>query len=429
MLPPDVRRRVVVTGLGLVTPLGCGTELIWKKLLQGQSGIQSLKDKPEFKDFPCQVAGLVPIGSGPGELSEITANELRTMTQDMVVSSHVTEQALKDASWMPEKRSEEGDLTTGVSFTTSGFSSAECIKEAACLIQQGMYRKISPFMVTKSLTNMISGLMSINFKLKGPNHSVVTTCSSGLHTIGDSAHMILRGACDVMVAGAVDFGLPTNLIAGLCRANALSTKFNDEPLKASRPFDANRDGFVLSQGAGVVILEELEHAKHRNANIYAEILGYGMSSDAHLTQESGDGIARAIKDALRDACIAPEHVGHVNAHATSSPMDDLVETNAIKQVFGESSDVLVYAPKGALGNSLGASSMIEAALAVLSVQKGVVPPNLNLEEKSSEFSLNYVTGSSVDWERKNGQPKVAIASSFTYGGSNAALCIGEYDHN
>ncbi len=427
-----VRRRVVVTGLGLCTPIGSGVELVWKKLLLGHSGIQSLPEKPGFKDLPCQVAGLVPLGTGPGELNvqdHVEPSELRTMSRDSAVSLCVAVEALKDARWMPEERTERGDVSTGVSMGNGGTSSVVDYEDVGRLIQDGKYRKISPYLIPMLLPNMPAGYMSMRYQLKGPNHCVSTACSSGLHSIGDSTCMIARGTCDVMVAGSADFSLNPVILAGFCRAKALCTKFNKDPLRASRPFDVNRNGFVPSEGAGVVILEELEHAKRRNANIYAEILGYGMSSDAyHITSppEDGNGAVRAMREALRDAGIPSERVGHVNAHATSTPVGDLVEMNATKQVFGES-DTLVYAPKGALGHSLGAAGTIEAILTILSVKRGVVPPNLNLEEKSNEFSLNYVTGGAVDWARRNGLPRVAITNSFGFGGTNASLCIGEYD--
>ena len=427
MLPPDVRRRVVVTGLGLATPLGCGVELVWKKILLGKSGAQSLKDKQEFRDIPCKVACLIPRGSGPGELNiedYVPTEELKKVSKECGAAAQVTREALKDARWMPEDRSKQRDnLATGVSMSLISSN------EVGDLLD-GNYKKISPYTVQKILLNLPAGFTSMYYKLKGPNECVSTACSSSLHAMGDSAHMILRGACDVMVVGGVDINVCPPIMAVLSRAKALTTKFNDEPLKASRPFDIRRDGFVPGEGAGTVILEELEHAKRRNANIYAEILGYGMSSDAHhITSppEDGNGAARAMKAALRDANIEPERVGHVNAHATSTPAGDLAEVKAIKQVLGENTDALVYAPKGALGHSLAASGVVEAILTILSVQRGLIPPTLNLEEKSDEFTLNYVTGCAMGWGRRNRLPRVAITSSFGFGGTNASLCIGEYD--
>lgn len=420
-----------MTGLGLCTPLGCGVGTVWRKLLQGQCGIRSLPDRPGFRGLPCQVAGIIPEVEG-GD-SKDRQQELRTMSKDSAYSLGVVKEALKDAHWMPEERTDGGDLVTGVSMGNGGTSSIVDYMEVGELISAGKYRKISPYLIPKLLPNMPAGNVSIRYRLKGPNHCVSTACSSGLHSIGDSAHMIARGACDVMVAGSADFSLNPIILAGFCRAKALATKFNHEPLKASRPFDVRRDGFVPSEGAGAVVLEELEHARRRGADIRAEILGYGMSSDAHhitAPPEDGNGAARAMEAALRDAGIQPEHVGHVNAHATSTPLGDLAENNAIKRTFGvsgEDGNLLIYAPKGALGHLLGASGTVEAVLAILSVKDGEIPPNLNLEERSSEFDLNYVGKErAMEWERRSGLPRIAITNSFGFGGTNASVCIGEY---
>jgi len=427
------RRRVVVTGLGLCTPLGVGVEFVWRRLLLGECGIRSLPDKPSFKDLPCQVAGMVPVGMGPGEFNlagYVSKPDLRMMSRDSVYSLGIALEALKDARWMPEDRSTEDDEVTGVSIGNGGISPVSDYLDAGELIMNGKYRKISPYFIPKVLPNMPAGHISIRYRLKGPNHCVSTACAAGLHSIGDSAHMIARGACDVMVTGAADFGVNPIILAGFCRAKALSTKFNDEPLKSSRPFDSKRDGFVLSEGVGILVLEELEHAKRRRANIYAEILGYGMSSDAnHITAptEDGTGAARAMRAALRDAGIQIDRVGHVNAHATSTPLGDLAETRAIKQTFGASAgNLLVYAPKGALGHLMGAAGAVEAIIGILSVKSGMVPPNLNLEEKAGDFDLNYVTGGPVEWCRRNGEPRIAVCNSFGFGGTNASICIGEY---
>ena len=426
-------RKVVVTGLGLSTPLGSCVKTFWKRLLLGQSGIQSLKDITSFKDIPCQVAGLVHTGTAAGEFNPekyVKKSAMTTMSRCSLYSLGVATEALEDAEWMPDKRSESDQLATGVCIGNGGTSYVQEFMDAYQLLKDGQYRKISPYTIPILLPNMPSGHISMHFKLKGPNHCVSTACSSGLHSIGDSAQMIARGACDVMVAGSVDFSINPIVLAGFCRAKALATKFNSEPQKASRPFDSRRNGFVPSEGAGIVILEELEHAKHRKANIYAEILGYGMSSDAyHITSplEDGNGAARAMEAALTDARIDLKAVGHVNTHATSTPLGDLAENNAIKQLFGRfTNDLLVYAPKGALGHLLGACGTVEAIVTILSVKNGIIPPNLNLEERSREFDLNYVTGQPVEWTRINGQPRIALTNSFGFGGTNASLCIGEY---
>ncbi len=438
-------RRVVVTGLGLCTPLGCGVELVWKRILLGHSGIKALPDKPEFKQLPSRVAGFVPLHqkdaplSQPGELNAekyVKKSEMRMMFNDSVMAVAAATDALTDARWLVDQRpSEEDSYATGVSVGHTGTSGAvPYIIKYSALLQQGKYRQISPYLIPQVLPNIPAGLVSIKHQLLGPNHCVSTACASGLHAIGDSSHMIARGACDVMVAGSSDCSLNPVILAGFSRAKALCTQFNDAPQKASRPFDAKRAGFVPSEGAGAVVLEELEHAKKRNAPIYAEILGYGMSSDGyHITApvEDGSGAARAMHAALKDAGARPESVGLVSAHATSTPLGDLAETKAIRQVLGDSAarDALVYAPKGCLGHLLGAAGTVETVLAILSVYKGLVPSNLNLEDKEPEFDLRYVNepdSGPVVWHRKDDQPRMALKNSFGFGGTNASLCIREY---
>ena len=430
----SIRRRVVVTGLGLSTPLGSGVDLVWKKLLLGQSGIQSLLDKPVFKDLPCQVAGLIPTGSTPGEYNPgnyVDKSDLKRIPVDSLHAIGTAAEALKDAHWMPTDRNTDNHLDTGVSIGNAGTSAISDLLDANTLIENGQYRKVSPYLIPNILPNTVAAYISMQFKLKGPNHCVSTACASGLHAIGDSAHMISRGMCNIMVAGSSDFSLNPVILAGFCRAKALSRKFNKEPQRASRPFDSKRDGFVPSEGAGIVILEELEHAKRRNADIiYGEIVGYGMAGDAfHITApaEDGCGAIRAMKAALKDAAVDPEAVGHVNVHATSTILGDLIENRAVKKVFGSNAnDLLIYAPKGALGHLLGAAGTVEAIITLLSVKNGLIPPNLNLEEKSDEFNLNYVIGKPAKWTRRNGLPRVAVTNSFGFGGTNASICISEY---
>ena len=420
-----------MTGLGVCTPLGFGVDVLWKQLLGGQCGVKRvpLDRLGGLKDIPCQVGGLIP----PGEYNAddcVSASEQRVMSTESIFVLGVAKAALKDACWMPEDRIEGDSERTGISLGTGGTSSIVDYLEVNELLMNGKYRRISPYLIPKLLPNMPAGNASIKFQLKGPNHFVSTACSSGLHSIGDAYHMIARGASDVMVAGSADFSINPLVYAGFSRANALTTKFNDEPLKASRPFDSRRSGFVPSEGLGVVILEDLQHAKHRKANIYAEILGYGMSSDAyHITAPppNGEGAARAMREAMRDAGVEPHNVGHVNAHATSTPLGDLAENRAIKQVFRNSdSELSVYAPKGALGHLLGAAGSVEAIIAILSVKEGLIPPNLNLEEKTSEFDLHYVTSKPFKWSERGMQRRIALTNSYGFGGTNASICIGEY---
>ena len=432
------RRKVVVTGLGLCTPLGSEVEHVWKRLLLGHSGVQALPPKPEFKDLPCQVAGFVPSSSSPtlpGELDPdkyVNKSDLKMMSQDSVFAMAAATDSLTHAGWLSSQRPEGENLVTGVAMGNAGTSSIMDYININNIIQSGYYKRVCPYLIPKLLPNIVGGHISIRHQLMGPNHCVSTACASGLHSVGDSACMIARGACDVMVAGSADASLNHVILAGFCRAKALSTKFNHDPQLASRPFDARREGFVPSEGAGVVILEELEHAKRRGAKIYAEITGYGMSSDAHhvtAPPKDGNGAVRAMRAALTDANISPEAVGHVNAHATSTPLGDSVENTAMKQLFGkQAKDVMVYAPKGPLGHLLGAAGTVEIIIAVLSVSRGLIPPNINLEAKEEKFDLDYVTGKSVEWPRGDGQPRVAMKNSFGFGGTNASICIQEYIH-
>ena len=360
----------------------------------------------------------------------MSTSDERMMSMDSILALAAASEALRDANWFPHLQSEEDCERTGVSYGSAGMWTPKDYIQVHNHLSNFKYRKVSPYLIPRVLVNMSAGHLSIRYGLLGPNHCVSTACTTGLHAVGDSACMIARGAADVMVAGASEAAAHPVVIAGFCRAKALSTQFNDEPQKASRPFDAKRDGFVPSEGSGVVILEELEHAKRRNANIYAEILGYGMSGDAnHITAPSSDGkgARNTMKRALADAGIEPEEVGHINAHATSTPLGDAVENRAFKTVFGEhAKNLLVYAPKGALGHLMGASGVVETILTILSINSGLVPPNLNLEEREPEFDLNYVTGEPAAWTAEKEKRRIAVTNSFGFGGTNGSLCIGEY---
>ena len=430
----QLRRRVVVTGLGICSPLGTKVSLVWKKLLEGQSGIRSLPDEIQGIDcsmLPCQVAGLIPRGSNPGEFNQadhVNKSEEKTMGSDSVFSLACAEEALQDAKWFPQTEQER--IATGVSIGSAGTSDVEEFSNADRLRRNGHYRKITPYLLPKLLPSMSSGNVSIRYGLHGPNCCTSTSCVSGLLSVGEAASIVSRGVCELMVAGTSQGTLHPTILAGFSRAQALCTKFNHDPLRASRPFDSKRAGFVPSEGAGVLILEELEHAKKRNANIYAEILGYGMSGDAHhitSPHPDGNGAQRAMKAAMNDAGLQPEAVGHINVHATSTRLRDAAENNAVKKVFGDHSyNLLIYAPKGALGHLQGAAGAVEAILTVLSVKEGVIPPNLNLEEKEPEFDLKYVTGEPAQWNTEGGKRRIALTNSFGFGGANASLCIGEY---
>ena len=375
----------------------------------------------------------MPRGAEPGQLNvrdHVSSSDERMMSMDTILALAAAREALKDANWFPHLGSEEDRERTGVSYGSAGMWTPKDYIETDNLLKNSQYRKVSPYLIPRVLVNMSAGHLSIRYQLHGPNHCVSTACATGLHAVGDSAAMIARGAADVMLAGASETMFHPLGIAALCRTRALSTQFNDEPERASRPFDAKRNGFVPSEGSGVVVLEELEHAQRRNAKIYAEILGYGMSSDAnHITAPSSDGkgARNTMENALADAGIEPEEVGYINAHATSTPLGDRIENQAFKAVFGgHAKNPLIYAPKGALGHLLGAAGVVETIFTVLSTKSGLVPPNLNLEEREPEFDLNYVTGELATWTAENGKRRIAVTNSFGFGGTNGSLCIGEF---
>lgn len=421
-------RRVVVTGLGVCCPLGVGVRHVWRSLLEGHSGIVSLPNRPEFDQIPSRVVGLVPQGEGEGEFNEtdwVTPSQRKTMSLSSVFALCASMEALEDARWKPQ--SEDDSVKTGVAIGSS-IAELEELSQACFLLKNGQYRRLSPYLIPRALTNMSAGHVSMRFNLQGPNHSVSTACTTGLHAIGDAACMIARGACDVMVAGSTDALVHPIIFAGFCRAKALSTKFNSEPCKASRPFDSDRDGFVLSEGAGIVVLEELDHARQRNAQMYAEILGYGMSGDAHhitAPPEDGRGVQLCMRAALKDAGLAPKSVGHINTHATSTPLGDLVENRAIKELFGSHShNLLISASKSSIGHLLGAAGSVEGIFAILAIKEGVVPPTLNLMNLAPEFDLDYVPHKPKRWESHQ-RRRIALKNSFGFGGTNASLCVGE----
>ena len=419
-------RRVVVTGLGVCCPLGTGVPLVWKRLLDGHSGITSIANRADFEQIPAKIAGLVPRGSNPGEFQEsdwVSPSQRRSMSLATVYALCASSEALNDANWRPDN--ERDCLQTGVAIGSAQVSIPE-IAKAAEQLASGQYRAITPYLMPILMMNMACGQVSIRFGLKGPNHAVSTACATGAHAIGDAAMMIRRGICDVMVAGGTEACVDPITMAGLCRAKSLSTKFNHKPQSASRPFDKSRSGFVISEGAGVIILEELDHAKARNAKIYGEILGYGLSGDAyHITLPSGPGAERSMWLALKDAGIAPEAVGHVNAHATSTPAGDASENRVLKAVFKEHMyKLLVSASKSSIGHLLGASGSVESIFSILSVFHGIVPPTLNIECLEPEFDLNYVPERPQCWNQEG--KRIAVKNSFGFGGTNATLCIGQY---
>ncbi|XP_041348026.1 3-oxoacyl-[acyl-carrier-protein] synthase, mitochondrial-like [Gigantopelta aegis] len=422
------RRRVVVTGQGLITCLGIGAEHVWKKMLEGRSGISSIDGKG-FENIPCQVAGSVPRGDNPGELnleSHIPPSELRNLPLAAAYGLIAAEEALSMAGWKPQ------DITdlerTGVA-VGQGMVSLEEITDAGVALRERGHRRVNPFFIPKILINMPAGHISIKYKFQGPNHSVSTACTTGVHAIGDAFRFIQRGDADVMVAGGTEACIGPLAVSGFARMRALSTNFNKTPEKASRPFDKDRDGFVMSEGAGIVVLEELEHAKARSAQIYAEILGYGLSGDAqHITapDENGNGARLCMQATIRDAGIDCSDVGYINAHATSTPLGDRAESRAIVNVFGEfSKSLYVSSTKGAVGHLLGAAGSVETIFCILACQHGQIPPTVNLDDSDTGCDLNYVLKRSVSWDR-NSERRIAISNSFGFGGTNASLCVGEY---
>lgn len=412
------KRRVVVTGLGVVSPLGVGCQLAWEKLIMGGCGIVPLQGE-QYSNLPCRIAGLVPKGNnnlrhGPSK------SDLRTMSPATALALVAADEALRDANWFPHTDHEKE--YTGV---TLGVGMVDL--QDICLTNDALkigYNKVSPFFVPRILPNMTAGHISIKYGLRGPIHTVSTACATGAHSIGDAFRFIKNGDAEVMVCGGAESCINPLSIAGFCRLRALSTTFNDTPEKASRPFDKKRDGFVMGEGAAVLIIEEYEHAIKRRANMYAEILGYGLSGDAsHITspREDGSGAVLSMARALKDANVKKECVTYINAHATSTPMGDEIESTAIKKLFGTHSlNLSVSSTKGAHGHLLGAAGNLEAVFTVLACHHGVLPPTLNLEEPADD--LNYVTNTSAPWRNSN---RIALKNSFGFGGTNATLCFSQ----
>ena len=413
-------RRVVVTGMGIASPLGLGVENVWKRLINGESGISNIQSF-DVKDLPARIAGQVPVGvkaDGRLDLGEwIPVKDQKKMDRFIQLALVAAVEAIESSGWMPQD--EPGRCATGV-MIGSGIGGLETIQEAAMLVAAGRTKRLSPFFIPSSLVNLASGHVSIRYGFKGPNHSAVTACATGVHAIGDAARLIALGDADVMVAGGAEAAICELGIGGFCAARALSTKFNDTPAAASRPWDSDRDGFVMGEGAGVLVLEEYAHAKARGATIHAEVIGYGMSGDAyHITSpaEDGDGGFRAMKAALRDAGLTPADVQYVNAHGTSTPMGDDIELSAVERMFGDAAKGLAMSStKSATGHLLGAAGAVEAIFSILAVRDDVVPPTLNLENPSRGSPIDRVA--KVAQERKI---DVALSNSFGFGGTNASV--------
>ena len=418
-------RRVVVTGLGAVTPLGENVSSTWRSLLAGECGIVSFVMKG-FESIPSRVAGLVAPSFNESKFS--STSEKRYLSRGAILALAASQEAVSDAALDPTQGTCDPSRM-GVSVSSS-VDYEEIYKTGTDLYNRG-YKRVSPFFVPKILTNTIAGVLSERYGLLGPNHSVVTACTTGLHAIGDAASMIARGACDVMLAGAGDSTLHPIGLAGFSQCRALSRHYNEAPSEASRPFDSRRDGFVMSEGAGVVVLESLEHAIKRGVDkIYAEIIGYGLSSDAyHITSPSPDGIGaiNSMKNALYTADLPPNRVGYINAHATSTPIGDKIENQAIKDVFREHAYKLnVSSTKGATGHLVTAAGVVEAIFCCLAVYNGLIPPTINLHEKESEFDLNYTQHVMQHWPELGFEDKIALTNSFGFGGTNASVIFRSY---
>jgi len=418
-------RRVVITGLGLVTPLACGVDATWQRLLAGNSGARRIEEF-EVGDLSCQIACFVPRGDGSdGSFNPdhwMESKEQRKVDDFIIYAVAAAGQALADAGYKADTR--ERQERTGV-LIGSGIGGLQGIAETSLLLEEKGPRRISPFFIPGRLINLASGQVSIRHQLKGPNHAVVTACSTGAHAIGDAARLVALDDADVMVAGGTESPISRIGVAGFVACRALSTGFNDRPTKASRPYDKDRDGFVMGEGAGIVVLEELEHAKARGARIYAEVVGYGMSGDAyHITApaEDGDGAYRCMRAALKRAGVQAGDIDYVNAHGTSTPMGDEIELRAVERLFGNTAAKLAMSStKSATGHLLGAAGAVEAIFSVLAIRDNVAPPTLNLDNPSVETAINLVPHKSEKRE-----VNTVLSNSFGFGGTNASIIMRRY---
>ena len=417
-------RRVVVTGLGMVAPHGCGVEPNWAAILAGKSAARKIEHF-EVSDIAARIACTIPRGTeahayNPDDWME--PKDQRKVDEFIVYAMSAATQALNDAGWHPT--SYEDQISTGV-VIGSGIGGLTGICETSILMHEKGPRRVSPFFIPGRLINLASGYVSITHGLKGPNHAVVTACSTGAHAIGDGARMIALGDADVMVAGGAESPVCRISMAGFSACRALSTGFNDDPTRASRPYDKDRDGFVMGEGAGVVVLEELEHAKARGAKIYAEVIGYGMSGDAyHITSpsEDGDGAYRCMKAALKRAGISPDEIDYINAHGTSTPLGDEIELGAVQRLLGNGgAGVSMSSTKSSTGHLLGAAGAIEAIFSILAIRDQIAPPTINLDNPSVETPIDLVPHTP-----RARKIDVVLSNSFGFGGTNASLVLRRY---
>jgi 3-oxoacyl-[acyl-carrier-protein] synthase II len=418
-------RRVVVTGMGMVTPLGCGVETTWQRLIKGDSGAKVI-DTFEVSDISCKIAGVIPRGDGSNGTFNadqwMEPKEQRKVDDFIVFAMCAAKQALDDAGWRPE--SYEDQTTTGV-LIGSGIGGIEGIADVAVTLHEKGPRRVTPFFIPGRIINLASGYVSIANGLKGPNHAVVTACSTGAHAIGDAARLVALGDAEVMVAGGAESPVNRISLAGFAALRALSTGFNDQPTRASRPYDKDRDGFVMGEGAGAVVVESLEHAQARGAKIYAELIGYGMSGDAyHITAPApdGDGAFRCMTMALKRAGISAGDIDYINAHGTSTPLGDEIELGAVQRLIGNAAGtVSMSSTKSCIGHLLGAAGAVEAIFSILAIRDGVAPPTINLDNPSVETSIDL-----VPHQARKREINIALSNSFGFGGTNASLIFTRY---
>lgn len=418
-------RRVVVTGLGLLSPFGMGFEHSWQQLLTGRSAARRVSTF-QVDDLPCQIAHVIPRGDGTGGMfnaeSVLEPKELRKVGDFILYGIAAADEALKDSGWEP--KTEADRCATGV-MIGSGIGGIEGIAENALVLHERGPRRITPFFIPGNIINLVSGQVSIRHGLKGPNHAVVTACSTGAHAIGDAARLIQFGDADVMVAGGAEAPVTRLSLAGFAACRALSTERNETPEKASRPYDRDRDGFVMGEGAGVVVLEELEHAKARGAKIYAEVVGYGLTGDAyHITApaEDGDGAFRCMTAALKRAGLSPADVDYINAHGTST-MADTIELGAVERLVGDAAEkISMSSTKSSIGHLLGAAGAAEAIFSILAIRDNIAPATINLDNPERETAIDL-----VPHKPRARKIDVALSNSFGFGGTNASLVFQRYN--
>ncbi|MCW5746697.1 MAG: beta-ketoacyl-ACP synthase II [Alphaproteobacteria bacterium] len=413
-------RRVVVTGMGMVTPLGDGVATTWQRLLAGESGIRAIQSF-DVSDLPTKIAGEVPVGDkANGHFNAelyMPAKDQRKVDKFIIFAVAAASQAIEDSGWQPV--SDEARERAGV-MIGSGIGGLQTIYEGSLTVKEKGPRRLSPFFIPSALINLASGQVSIKYGLKGPNHAVVTACSTGAHAIGDAARLIALDDADMMVAGGAEAAVCRLGFAGFNACRAMSTAYNDTPARASRPWDKGRDGFVMGEGAGAVVLESYEHAKSRGARIYGEVVGYGLSGDAyHITApaEDGDGGFRAMRAALKRAGLSPDQIDYINAHGTSTPLGDEIELGAVKRLFGASAYQLsMSSTKSATGHLLGAAGAIEAIFALRTLTDQIVPPTINLDDPSDGCDIDL-----VPHRAKERRVRYALSNSFGFGGTNASV--------